>query len=358
MITDRIINFLRNRGWQVARENDQSVYLSPPTEFNLPQEYSLIVPRSTEQIDFKRHYDNLLEIFSDFYNLSKQDLDALLDEADTILKVRIHDEATSDGKINFVRFEGFIERLKAIITDTASFVIDKNLTSTRTPAEAQRYLNKCHFLQTEKGSYITNIQLPTKETIKEADLFSPGIVAEEINDRLLKVLGYVNTQIFQNNFGQVTDEYIMENEDKLNVKLLRDIETFYEKSDIRNIYFSLHSIEQTKVVKSENVTKEQIHRLSLFIDDVTNKSIETKQVMVRGKIEALKSKDPDGGKNSITMQGLYNDMPVVATANLSSDAYKMAIEAHRVKEYVTVAGMAKTSKTRIRFIEIENFTIG
>lgn len=356
MVTDRIIVFLRNRDWQVVRENDQSVYMSPPIDFGLPNDYSLIVPKTTEQSDFKRHYSTLLEIFSSFYNLSKQDLDTLLDEADTILRVRIYDEDTSEGKINFVRFEGFIERLKAIITDTASFVVDKNLTSMRTPAEAHRYINKCHFLQTEKGSYVTKIQLPAKETIKEADLFSPQIVAEEINGKLLEVLEYVNTQIFQNRLGQITDEYIIENEGKLNVKLLKDIETFYEKSDIRNIDFSLHSIEQTKVVVSENVTKEQIHRLSIFIEEVTNRSIETKQVTVRGKIESLKSKDPDGGKNSVTMQGLYDDMPVVASANLSSEAYKMAIEAHRVKEYVTITGLAKTSKTRIRFIEIESFT--
>src|SRR5690606_13630200 len=123
------------------------------------------------KVDFKGYYNNLLEIFHDFYNLSKLDFDTLLETPDSILRVRIHDDATAEGKINFVRFEGFIERLKAIITDTASFVIDKNLTSTRIPAEAYKYLNKCHFLQTEKGSYVTKIQLPTKELIKDAELF-------------------------------------------------------------------------------------------------------------------------------------------------------------------------------------------
>ncbi len=72
-------------------------------------------------------------------------------------------------------------------------------------------------------------------------------------------------------------------------------------------------------------------------------------------INLLKSKDPDGLKNSITMSGVYNDMPVVATANLSSDDYKEALEAHTVKEYVKISGLAKTTKTRIRFIRVDRF---
>lgn len=358
MLTDRIISFLVNRSWQVVKEDELFLHLSPPQDFQLPQEYNLSIPKTDKPSDFKQYYNNLLEIFSDFYNLGKQDLDGLLREDDTILRVRIHDEGTSEGKINFVRFEGFLERLKALITDTASFVIDKNLTSTRTPAEAQRYLNKCHFLQTEKGSYVTKIQLPTKETIKDATLFAPPILADEVNNKLMEVLSYVNTEIFTKEPIQVTDDYLIENVGVLNVKLLTDIENLYEKSDIKNVEFSLHAIEDTKQVVSENVTKESIHRLTLFIENVNNRSLETKKVTVRGKIEKLSSKDPDGSRNTITMQGLTEDLPVVAKASLPSEMYKQAIEAHRIKEYISITGMAKTTKTRIQFLNIENFELG
>jgi hypothetical protein len=359
MVTDRIIAYLTNRGWQIARDENQFVYLSAPEEFGLPQEYSIIVPKAPNHSDFKRYYNTLLEIFADFYNLSKLDFDTLLETSDTILRVRIHDVATSDGKINFVRFEGFIERLKAIITDTASFVIDKNLTSTRVPAEAQRYLNKCNFLQTEMGSYVTKIQLPSKELIKDAELFDRGqVYADEINEKLIDVLDYVNTQIFTNNAGHVTEDYIIENEDKLNLKLLKDIESFYDKSDISNIEFSLHSIDETKVVDSQNITKEQINRLTLFIEEVGNRGFETRVVTVKGKIEKLQSKDPDGNRNSITMPGLLDDLPVVAKASLASEDYKHAIEAHRVKEYVTITGLAKVARTRVSFIRIDSFQLG
>lgn len=358
MVTDRIIQFLTSRGWGVVRENGPFLYLSPPHEAGLPEDYSLIVPKTTDHADFAKYYSTLLQIFSDFYDVTKQALDLMLGRDETILKVRIHDETTSDGKINFVRFEGFIERLKAIITDTASFVIDQNLTSTRVPAEAQRYINKCNFLQTEMGSYVTNIQLPSKELIKDAELFGrEKVYAEQINDKIIDVLDYVNTQVFTNNV-QISDEYILENEELLNLKLLKDIETFYDKSDLKNIEFSLHKVNETRRVTSNNVTKQQIKQLSDFIEDVGNRGFETKVVTVRGKIEKLQSKDPDGNKNTITMPGLLDDFPVVAKASLGSDEYKAAIEAHRVKEYVTITGLAKVARTRVSFVRIDEFRIG
>jgi hypothetical protein len=355
----RIIDFLQNRGWQIASKDAEGIDMIPPQEFGLPADYRITIPTDATKVDFNRYYDNLLQIFTDFYNLTKDDLDLILNKDETILKVRIYDDSTEKGQISFVRFEGIIERLKAILTDTASFVIDRSVTSTRVPAEAMRYVNKCSFLQTEIGSFITKIQLPKKELIKDSELFERGqIFGEEINEKLSKVLTFVNENVFSNQAGEIDDEYLMENEDKLNLKLLKDIEVLYDKSDLKNIDFSFHSVEESTVVESQNITKAQILKLTEFIELVSSKSIETKEVEIRGKINSLKSKDPDGTRNNILLGGIYDDMPVAAAASLASDAYKAACEAHRLKAYVTIKGLAKTTKTRIRFIRIDSFAVG
>lgn len=359
MIVRSIISFLLNRNWQIAREDERAVELIPPANFELPGEYRLIVPTTTDRVDFDKYYANLLQIFSDFYQLNKEDLDLILGKEDTILKVRIYDGETNNGKIGFLRFEGIIERLKAILTDTVSFVIDKNVTSTRVPQEAYKYLNKCHFLQTEKGSFITNIQLPNKELVKDRELFDrEEIYGSQINDKLSEVLTFINNEVFTNNTANVDDDYLIENEGKLNLKLLKDIETFYDKSDLTNIDFSFHSILESKTIENQNITKEKIYRLTQFIDNIRDIAIETKEVVVKGVITTLKSKDPEGLRNTITMTGIYNDLPVVVNANLNSENYKDAIEAHKIKEYVEITGLAKTTKTRIRFIRIDNFSVG
>ena len=60
-----------------------------------------------------------------------------------------------------------------------------------------------------------------------------------------------------------------------------------------------------------------------------------------GHIIALKSKNPDGLKNSVTFTGIHDNLPMIASANLDSEHYKDAIEAHKLKQYITVRGLAK-----------------
>ena len=57
------------------------------------------------------------------------------------------------------------------------------------------------------------------------------------------------------------------------------------------------------------------------------------------------------------MTNKSNDLPMVVTANLNSDQYKEAIEAHKFKQDVIISGWAKRTKNRARFSEVVNFKI-
>lgn len=358
MLNEKIISFLINRGWIQAAQSAKFVELRPPQEFNIDQNFRVSVPIDLNKIDIKPYTENLLSIIADFYSLSIDDLSLILEKENTILKVRVYDDKTKDGKISFNRFEELIDKLKAILTDTASFVIDKSVTSLRVPEEAHKYINLCNFLQTEKGSFVTKIQLPSKELIKDKELFNQQeIYSEDVNQKLSEVLSFVNTNVFNVPAPNVTDEYLLENEEKINIKLLKDIETFYDKAELKNIDFSFHNINQSTVIETQDITKEKLFRLTTFVDQIVDKAFETTNVTLRGKITTLKSRDPDGLKNNITIGGLFNDLPVVGIANLNSDNYKHAIEAHKLKQYINISGLARKTKTRIRFIEITDFTV-
>lgn len=358
MLNEKIISFLTNRGWVQTRQSSKFVELRPPQEFNIDEHFRVSVPIDLNKVDIKAYTENLITIIADFYSLSSDDISIILEKENTILKVRVYDEKTTEGKISFNRFEELIDKLKSILTDTASFVIDKSVTSLRTPEEAYKYLNLCNFLQTEKGSFVTKIQLPSKELIKDKELFNQQeIYSEDVNKRLSDVLSFVNESIFNVSAPNVTDEYLLENEEKINIKLLKDIETFYDKAELKNIDFSFHNISESRVIETQDVTKEKLFRLSNFVEQIIDKSFETINVTLRGKITTLKSRDPDGLRNNITIGGLYNDMPVVGIANLDSDNYKNAIEAHKLKQYINVSGLARKTKTRVRFVEVTNFDV-
>jgi hypothetical protein len=274
-----------------------------------------------------------------------------------VLKVRVYDDQTQEGRMPLTRFEELVQKIRNILSDTASFVIDRSVTSIRVPEEVSRYLNLCNFMQTEKGSFVAKIQLPSRELIKDRELFDrQEIYSEEINQKLTEILTFVNQNIFEGDV-QVTEEYLLENETRINIKLFRDIESFFDKAHLKNIDFSFHNIATSNTIINQNITKGKLYKLNQFVEQIESHSFEVGVFSFAGKIIALKSKDPDGLKNSVTYTGIHDNMLMIATANLESDQYKDAIEAHKLKQNIVITGLAKRTKTRARFIEIIGFEI-
>lgn len=150
MISEKIITFLVNRAWQVAEENNNFIALRPPEVFNVNNDFRIHIPRQLDRIDSERFIENILEIVADFYDLTIDDLNVVLKNENTVMKVRVYDDQTEEGKMPLTRFEELVEKVRSILSDTASFVIDRSVTSTRVPEEVSRYLNLCNFMQTEK----------------------------------------------------------------------------------------------------------------------------------------------------------------------------------------------------------------
>lgn len=356
MIIDNIITFLSNRGWETSEINN-AYKIVPPEDFLFESDYAIYLPKSSDKIDIKPYTDNILNILSDLYMLSKDDLSVILKENDTVFRVRVYDEQTESGKISLNRFEELIERIKSILSDTASFVINKSINSSKIPNEAKKYINLCNFMQTEKGSFVAKIQLPSKELIVNDELFQRDeIYSETINERLYDVLEYVNTDIFEGNI-EVTEEYLIDNEDVINVRLLKNIKNLYEKAKIKNIEFGFHSLESSENINNLNITKRKIYKLSKFVTQVESQFFDVGDFRFEGQIIELKSKNPEGSKNNVILDGLYDNMPMIVSAFLDSDQYKDAIEAHKIKQSIEITGIAKRTKTKARFLEITNFLI-
>ena len=357
MINDNIISFLTNRAWNISGQNNQFMELVPPTEFSLPENFRLHIPRVLDKVDSNIFINNILEILSEFYSLSIEDLNVLLKNESTVLKIRINDEKTSDGKISLTRFDDVVDSIRSILRDTASFVIDKSVTSSRVPDEVSRYLNLCNFMQTEKGSFVAKIQLPSKELIKESELFDrEEIFSQEINNKLSEVLNFVNLNILEGD-AKASEEYLIENETRINIKLFKDIESFFDKANLKNVDFTFHNIARSNTIENQNITKQKLFKLSQFVEQIESHAYEVDNFTFSGKIVSLKSKDPDGLKNIVTFTCLYESTAIIVSANLDSEHYKDACEAHIMKQNIVISGLAKKTKTRARFIEITKFQI-
>lgn len=172
------------------------------------------------------------------------------------------------------RFEELVDRIKQILSDTASFVIDQSVTSTRTPEEVTRYLKLCNFMQTERGSFVAKIQLPSKELIKDKELFDrEAVYSEDINSKLVEVMSFINDNILEGEVN-VTEEYLIENENRINIKLFKNIYSLYQKVDIKGIDFSLHNKMSSNTISNSNVTKEKLFKLNNFVEQIEAHSFE------------------------------------------------------------------------------------
>lgn len=358
MIIANIISFLIHRDWFLSETGGQFYVMIPPKHFNLPDSFSLYVPKEEDRVDSINFIENVIEIISEFYSLTFDDLNSLLKSESTILKVRIHDDKTKDGIISLNRFEEVVDSIRSILRDTASFVIDKSVTSTRVPEEVSKYLNLCNFLQTEKGSFVAKIQLPSKELIKESELFDRGkVYSEDINLKLIEILNFISTDILEGEINKPSEEFLIENESKINIKLYKDIENFFDKADLKNIDFSFHNIHYSNVLENQNITKQKLYKLNQFVENIEAHSYEIGEFTLRGKIVGLKSKDPDGLKNNVIYTALHDNTALTVTANLDSELYKLAIEAHKLKQNIVISGVVKKTKSRARFIEITAFSV-
>ena len=171
-----------------------------------------------------------------------------------------------------------------------------------------------------------------------------------------EVLTFVNHNIFEGEV-EVTEEYLIENEKKINIKLFKDIESFFDKVNLKNIDFTFHNIANSETIVNQNITPLKLYKLNQFVEQIESHSFEVGDFSFTGRIIALKSKNPDGLKNSVTLTGINDNLAMVVTANLDSEHYKDAIEAHLLKQSIIITGLAKRTKTRARFIEITNFEI-
>ncbi len=357
MIThNKIISYLTNRNWVQVHENPKFRFYRAPENLGFQDEYVLPIPFNNETTDYQKFLRNNLYLISEIYEISVDELEAIINEENSIFSIRINDANTLDGKIGFSRFEELIDGLKDLLLDTATFAIYPNLVNKSKPAEAYRYLNYCKFLQTEVGSFIAKVELPSDEIIREPELFNAEVRAFNINNKLKSIISYVNNSVFDSN-GQFDAEHFEDNQTNINLNILKDIERIYDKTESRNIEFYFSDLEESVKISTVNIYNENLIKLSNLIGNINDSLTEENQVTLIGRITSLKSLNPEGQSNEIVFSSLLENLPIRVKARLDSEDYQDAVDAHKLKRNIEITGILKKMKTQYKFIDIESFNV-
>lgn len=354
-----LISFLEARGWIHQSTNDRFIRYRAPDVLGFTEPYILSIPANTKFTDFMDVLRRIISNIAALYSISLDDALQAVSSNDTIFSIRLVGEKSEDGTFPLVDFENLINTVLQAIENSGNFIIGNSLINEKQFPAVNAFVRGCRFLQTEKGSFVAKMKLPSEMFLKEPDLFNmDGIRSEEIGNRLHSMLDFITGRVFKNDPEITEQEFIARNFQLLSVDTFKSVGTILSKSQVDKIEFGFLKNNAQNVVVIEDFQREKVNSLLNYVSYLENSIQETVTVNSTGKIIEMKSKNPEGDRNFITVLGEIDDRPQKICLCLSNSDYQSAINAHGNRQDVTIVGTAKKLKTILRITELISFSVG
>ncbi|MBJ6117815.1 hypothetical protein JAO76_06415 [Pontibacter sp. BT310] len=351
-----IIDFFESRGWEQNNEGNLFLSLTPPHYLGLPQDYLLEVPKDDQKPGFAKYIDNILPLLNDIHNdhLNEDDLKTIFSTQDSIVNFRIIDTDTEDGSIQFQRFIDSLESIKKIFSQVVTYVASNKLIFGQAKQEVGAFLKSCRALQTQKGSFVTKFEIPNVELFTTINKINTG----EINVKLFDTIDFIKHEIFiSKNIPEITDSYLVDNLQNINVELFQSIRDFYKKSHINNAEFQLNSNYQYREILTERV-QPRIKYLDHYIKSLKQYLLTRQPLEAVGYVRKLSSLSPlHSNRNEVFIEAEIANNKETIKVTLDSENYAQALEAHRNEWPIKVVGMAQQTKKMYFISDLESFVI-
>jgi hypothetical protein len=353
---NHIITFLISRGWEESGESNLFRLFIPPKYLELPESYFLEIPKDSQSEGFDNYIKLLITIIIDLYSseYNLDDLTSFFISKSSILSFRIADEDTKNGSIKFERFSHSIDSFKKIFSQITTFVSSKKPIFGNADYEVESFLHHCRTLQTEKGSFVTKFEISPEPILTIYDTLKP----EDINQRLLDVLDFINYEVFKNPLKKTIDKsYIEGNLAYINVELFAAIRDLYTKAKINNAEFHLNNYYSRKYIETIGVLT-KMKSFNSYIHDIKQILLDLVPLEAIGIVKQLSSVAPQTStKNEVIIEATVANKTEIIKAILESHTYIEAIEAHKNEYKVRIKGYAKEGKTMYSIKKLESFEI-
>lgn len=353
---EHLHRFLEARGW-VPREAGGAFFkFTPPAELALPTGYELTLPRNTDAPDAPDFVARLIGTVASIYELTPQQVEPVLATTDTVFSLQIEDASTRTGSIEFARFETMLKKLRKMLLDSAAFVLVEDPILGRLPAQASLYLSQCRFLQTARGSFVANVQLPSQTVIREATLANnEPLRASAVSDRIVSVLDVVVSSVLTKRQEIFSEEFVTNHLDVLNVNVLQDIDAIFDEAANASLRLSFVGMETTRELNSGLLTADRRQSLAKYVEFVREQVAGILEIDMTGQIVELRSRNPQSNRNYVVVAGIVEHRPAFVALTLSNDLYALANQAHINSLKVHVKGAGRKMKTQIKVTKLDVF---
>jgi len=360
----KILNFLEKKGWSGKKERGAFIHISPPRDLYFEKDFNLKILNDVSKSDYESYNNRIIEIIADIYDLSKDDTLNLIRDDGEVFSVRIYDSHASKGTLDLSLFGHWINGLKRLLFDVASFTINRRPIIEKIPAEAELYVNNCKFLQTQKGSFTTRILLPVSTRLKQIGLFEDQIESRQVNAKLYDILRFTGEEVFKKgNEKMFTADFFRANIENINLNIYRTIKYIYSNKNVKNTQYSFtYQPGVVKIINFEDVDDDKLKTLQTLIHKIEDEVEELEIPMeLTGFVISLSIKNLDYEKNTIKLVGLHERLQaIVIRIKLEEEDYLKAIDAHKNKMNVTFKGKVvkvKSSTNEYRATEIDSINL-
>lgn len=352
-----IKEFLISRKWELKRSGKLFRYFVPPDYLNLPEDFELEIPIFSKE---KSGFDNFIEQTIDEMipllncEANEDDLKILFSKEHSILRYRIFDGDNIDGTISFQKHIESLDVFKKVLSQAVTFTTTSKPIFGNAKFEVESYLNRCRWLQTEKGSYVTKIEIPNSDIYSAVD----KIETKKVNNKLFDVIEYIDEEIFNTKQNlDISENYIQDISHILNYELFSSVKELYVKPELNNIEFQLSSTESFRRIVTTMVQK-RIPYFNKYLREVKKLLLELIPLEATGIVKRLASPSPlHSKKNEVIIEAEIANLRESIKVILNSEEYIEAIEAHKNEWAINIKGTARQSKNMIYIKELKHFEV-
>ena len=354
--------YLQLNGWtrnyDFANQN-MMVYTS---RNNSPK--TIAIPASEEFDDFYSIVSNVIELLQKKENRPANEI--IKDITTTFidrLEIRVISEITEDGKIPLEYAADCVEGLKELILYSVCAEQSARPICYRATEYAKSLLNKFKLAQTEKGSFILNVDIQVVDENNEQTVLD-GCECDVPTPFEHKVIERIGTAI-----GQV--DAIVQNQ----CQLSETAETAFEDGITANMcdaFLKMRPVSDadkvtTTIRFASSLTNRtgQVKRIEmranhfLVIDELSKiyrDKVAIQDVNLTGIIRSLsKRTESDSDLKTIRLYTTVNGSPRTVTISLSDAQYRIACDAHRDGLEVSVSGELDMSERYWVMNNVTNF---
>ncbi|MFN3852520.1 MAG: hypothetical protein ACK4NY_24025 [Spirosomataceae bacterium] len=357
-IHNNIKSYLKSKSWQITDTKPRYELFAPPAHLKIDSDYRIYIPINYQSIDFEENAAKIIDIISNIYQESLEDLETIIIENKDILQFHIEGQ-NIDEKPSIEFFKDLLKNIEKVLYDSAIFTVRKNAHFQESKIEeADRFLNMCKFLKNDKGSLITKIQVPKQELIREENLFDKGIIGREVTDNLMVVSSFINESVIDNQEHTTFDTAFLKlNKEKISVNISEDLKDLYDELRNSDVEILLKGVEGSMKTEVQKLNKSKTESIKTFTKAVREHLNEIINAEFFGRVVELNSKDVEGDTNTIKMEGFLNNVKHLVSIKLSKDKYLQAIDAHKYNKTIYLKGTLEREKTQYKVLNFNEFRI-